>query len=381
MNYNIINYQQLKYDTIFRQIITKPINKKEEEKRTLEIENKISDYLGLNGDYYDGCFFIKSWIDALNIIFIILKIEKDDEIIIPAWAHYLLPSIIIRFGGKPVLCEIRKDTFHLDPFYLAGKISSKTKAIISSDLFGQISDYSGIKNSIGNKNIVLIQDFRDSFGALQNSQKAGLQGDISFGGWDFPNIGESGLIICQNREWIEKIKNIRNGGVRTIPKYVENVGCISHISLLLAELTWIQIEDNDKEFSRIDKSINLYKNKFEQYERNWYRDGPWKTPCIRSFNNKCIWKYYPVRFKDKSKLAEYLNELDIDFEFINQSRNRDYKALHLQPLMIGLGYRSGDYPISEKIESDILYLPCNPEIEEWKIRTLLTKIYKFYNLE
>ena len=337
----------------------------------IELEDNLANYIG------DGnkCVAVSSGTDALYIALLTLGIGPGDEVITTPFTWISSAEVICLAGAKPVFVDIKKDTFNLNPYLIADKITDKTKAIIVVDLFGQLADYPQIKSIM--KDIPIIQDFAQSFGAEQNGIKAGNQGIISCTSF-FPSkplggYGDGGACFTKDNDLYTKMKAIRNhGGV--IRNFHDHVGMNGRLDTLQAAILLVKMKYFEQ--CRIDRNkvAKMYTQKLELYNRSWMKASPIKLPYTRSMNNVHVWAAYTLRVERRDELIKYLKEHDVNITVFYP------RPLHQQPVFIRYGYRDGDFPIAEKVSKEVISLPCYPELEEWEQRTIISLIKKFYQL-
>ena len=79
---------------------------------------------------------VNSWTSGLVVAVGALELEPGDEIIVTPWTMSATATAILHWGCIPIFVDIEKDTFCLDPKKIVDKISNRTKAIITVDIFG-----------------------------------------------------------------------------------------------------------------------------------------------------------------------------------------------------------------------------------------------------
>jgi dTDP-4-amino-4,6-dideoxygalactose transaminase len=126
---------------------------------------------------------------------------ERDEVIVPAYTCYSVPSAILKAGLKVILCDIDPSTMDFDYNSLAKKISSNTLCIIPTHLFGIPADVDRIRELIGKRDIFILEDAAQAMGGSFNGRKLGTIGDIgifSFGRGKNMTCGSGGLIVTNS---------------------------------------------------------------------------------------------------------------------------------------------------------------------------------------
>ena len=193
---------------------------------------KLSEYLAKEGKFFNGGYYVNkfekslqkyfkvnhaivvnSWTSGLITIIGALGIKKGDEVILSPWTMSACAVAILHWGAVPVFCDIDKETFCIDPEEIKKKITKKTKAIMTIDIFGYPANINEIKNIINKRNIKIISDSAQSIGAKYNKKFAGTVSDIGGFSLNFHkhiNTGEGGIIVTNNKKLSENCRMIRN---------------------------------------------------------------------------------------------------------------------------------------------------------------------------
>ena len=124
-------------------------------------------------------FAVSSAAAALEIIALLLKLKKNDEVIIPAHTYCASAIPFARNGSKIVWADINFKTRVVDINDIKKKITKKTKAVIIVHLYGYANDFKDLILYCKNKKIKIIEDCAQSLGAELNGKKAGTLGDFS----------------------------------------------------------------------------------------------------------------------------------------------------------------------------------------------------------
>jgi dTDP-4-amino-4,6-dideoxygalactose transaminase len=118
-------------------------------------ESKFADYCGSN-----HCVGVGNGLDALVLIFKgyiqLGKLQKGDEVIVPANTYIASILAILQADLVPVLVEPKLETYNINPDLIKGKITSKTKAILAVHLYGQLAEMVAI-NAIAKQNNLLVK--------------------------------------------------------------------------------------------------------------------------------------------------------------------------------------------------------------------------------
>lgn len=139
-------------------------------------EAKLADYLGVK--YVVGTSMGRT---GLFAILKAINLQKDDEVIVPAYICEVVPNAVLKAGGIPIFVDTNSDDYHISLPHLESLISKKTKAIIINHIFGYPEDVDKIKAIIERtrRKIYLIEDVAHALGAEYMGHKVGSIGDVA----------------------------------------------------------------------------------------------------------------------------------------------------------------------------------------------------------
>ena len=316
-----------------------------------ELEDKLKEFVGSK-----YAITTSSGTDALILSLLTIGLKKDDEVIVPVFTFIATAEAVSLLGGKPVFVDIDEETYNIDISKIEEKITEKTKAIIPVSLYGQPADMDEINEIAKKYNIVVIEDGAQSFGAHYKNRKSCNLSHIGCTSF-FPAkplgcYGDGGAVFTNIKEFYEKIKSLRVHG--QIRRYEHKfIGLNGRLDTIQAAILLVKLKYFPEEIKLREKVANLY---FE-----FLKDNPHiKLPKIKKDRNS-VWAQFSIRVKDREKVIKFLNEKGIPTAIHYP------KPLHLQECFKYLGYKKGDFPISEKISSEILSLPMNPYLVEDEI--------------
>lgn len=150
---------------------------------------------------------------SLHLALIALGIKAGDEVIVPALTFAASANTITYVGAKPIFADIDPATLNLDLDCLESKISRKTKAIMSVDLYGLPVDFDRIKAMAKKHKVYFISDSAESLGSLYKNKPFGGIADVSissFFGNKIVTTGEGGMVVTNSRKIYEIAKLYRD---------------------------------------------------------------------------------------------------------------------------------------------------------------------------
>ncbi len=308
-----------------------------------KLEENLALYTGAKYAY--AC---SSGTDALLLALMAIDIEPGDEIITTPFTFIATAETIALLKAKPVFVDIDETTYNIDPKLIEAKITPRTKAIMPVALYGQCADMDEI-NAIAQKyNLVVIEDACQSFGAEYKGKKSCNVSHIGCTSF-FPSkplgcYGDGGAIFCSDDALAAKIKSLLNHGQgkRYEHKYI---GINGRLDALQAAILNVKMNHFDAE---VAKRIEVG----ERYSA-LLKDVDVITPKIMSDRNS-MYAQYSIRVKNRETLMQKLNDAGVPTAV-------HYPIpLHLQEALSYLGYKKGDFPLSEQVGTEIMSLPMSP---------------------
>jgi UDP-2-acetamido-2-deoxy-ribo-hexuluronate aminotransferase len=307
-----------------------------------ELEEKLTAYTGSR--HAIAC---ASGTDALLIALMALGVGPDDEVITTPFSFIATAEVISVLRATPVFVDIDPRTYNLDPTRLEQAITPKTKAIITVSLYGQCADFDAIEAIATRHSVAVIEDAAQSFGATykgRHSCNLSTIGCTSF----FPSkplgcYGDGGACFTSDADLAAKMKQIRvHGQDRRYHHPIIGInGRIDTLqaAVLLAKFDWF------------DREVEARSEVGARYNR--FLDGAVATPYIES-QNMSVYAQYTVEVDNRETVQSELKKSGIPTAV-------HYPVpLHLQPAFAALGYKKGDFPISEGAAQRVISLPMHP---------------------
>jgi perosamine synthetase len=179
--------------------------------KVAEFEKRFATYIGVN----QACA-VNSGTAALHTALAVAGIGPGDEVIVPPLTFMSTVTSVLHQNAIPIFADIDKDSFCISPEDIQNKITERTKAIIPVHLYGNSANMDKILKIAEEKNIHIIEDCAQAHGTEYKGKKVGGMGDMgafSFFATKHMTTGEGGIITSNNKEWIEKARQIRSHGM------------------------------------------------------------------------------------------------------------------------------------------------------------------------
>lgn len=178
-----------------------------------ELEDKIAAYLGVK-----HAIAVTNCTSALHLSLLSIGVKEGDEVLVADYTFPATGHAVLYCKARPVFIDIDKNTYNIDPRLIKDKINRKTKAIIPVHTFGQPAEMDEIMDLAQKHDLMVIEDAACALGAKYKNKYAGTIGDIgcfSFHARKGITTGEGGLVVTNNKNLAEKIRNLAVFGMKT----------------------------------------------------------------------------------------------------------------------------------------------------------------------
>lgn len=309
-----------------------------------ELENKLAKFTGSK-----YCITTSSGTDGLLLALKSLNLKPNDEIIIPDFAYVSPAEVAALLNLKIKFVDVNYETFLIDSKKLKKKITNKTKVIILVSLFGQCPNFSEIRRIIKNKNITLIEDAAQSFGAKFKNKNSCNIADISVTSF-FPtktlgSFGDGGAVFTNKKNIFKKIVYMRNHG-QSKKKYIHNyVGFNARLDTIQAAVLLVKLNN-------IKKLLNLRKLKANNYFSGLKNNKKIILPKIEK-TNVSSFAQFTIKTKFRNKLIKIFKEEKIPFTIYYPKILSQQKAYKQKSNNI----------VSRKLTTQAISLPFSPWIK------------------
>ena len=338
-------------------------------KNVAALESEIAAYSGAK--YAIG---VASGTDAILIALMAAGVKAGDKVVTTPFTFFATAGSISRLGAVPVFVDIEPETYNIDPAALEAllkKSAKGVKAIIPVHLYGQCADMDRIMKVARKYRIAVIEDAAQSIGAGYKGKRAGAIGDLGcFSFYPTKNLGcfgDGGMVTTNSARLANRVKMLRVHGSR-VRYYHDEVGANSRLDEIQAAILRIKLKRLDSWSAGREKNAKRYDSLFAKANIKGVLDTPKISEgCVSVYNQ------YVIRVKKRDELRAYLSAAGIGSEVYYPL------PLHLQKCFKGLGYRKGDFPVSEKAAKEVLALPIYPELTPAAIKHVVATIAGFYS--
>lgn len=327
-----------------------------------ETEKFEEEYAKYTGTKY--ALGIDNGLNALVLAFRALNIGQGDEVIVQGNTFIATVMGITINGAIPIFVE-PDEHYNIDIEKIEEKITERTKAICVVHLYGQASRMDKVLELCKKYNLKLVEDCAQAHGAEFNGQKIGSFGDIGcfsfYPGKNLGCFGDGGAITTNDEEIYKKIKMLRSYGSEKKYHHIE-VGYNARLDELQAGLLRIKL-------SHLSELTNERKEIAEKYLKE-IKNPLVHLPKVRE-NCSHVWHLFVVRVENRDKFQKYLEENGIGTVI-------HYPIPpHLSKAYEYLGYKVGDYPITEEYAKNVVSLPLYNGMTKEEIDFVIEKINEY----
>ena len=297
------------------------------------------------------CIGVGNGLDALVLIFKgyiqLGKLQKGDEVIVPANTYIASILAILQADLIPVLVEPKLETYNINPDLISQKISSKTKAILAVHLYGQLAEMDTI-NIIARKfNLIVVEDAAQAHGAVKNLklETDNLQSAIAYSFYPGKNLGalgDAGAVTTNNTKLANVIYSLSNYGSET-KYYNDYIGVNSRLDELQAAFLNVKLPylDAENEKRRIIAKRYLSEIKNDKII----------LPFYDNLSNH-VFHLFVIRTEKRTELQTFLLDNGIQAMIHYPIPPHKQKAL--------VSFNNLSFPLTEKIHDEVLSLPISP---------------------
>ena len=313
-----------------------------------------------------GC---ASGTDALLLAFRALDIGPGDEVVTTPFTFFATAGTIHNVGARPVFVDIEPRTYNMAPAAAKAAVTSRTKAIVPVDLFGQMAAIECIRELL--PSLPIIEDAAQSIGA---SRKIGdaerMAGEVAtigtfsfFPSKNLGGYGDGGMMVTQDDGLAERLRRLRvHGGMKTY--YHDEVGYNSRLDTLQAAVLRAKFRHLEAWSEKRRANAGYYNDAFADVPQI-------ETPFVDP-KNVSIFNQYTLRVEKRDELQKHLSARKIGSSVYYPL------PLHLQPCFAYLGYTEGAFPESERASREVISLPVFPELTRAQLDEVIVAVRDFY---
>lgn len=341
------------------------------------------------------------------------NLPKGSEVLVVSYNFYVIVRIIIQMGLKPVFVDIDPDTLCMDPADLEKKITSKSKLVCVTHMFGNPADINRIKEICKKNKLLLFEDCAHAVGTYNKNDHAGTKGDgalFSFGIFKIINSLGGGMLVVPKNSIVNASELY---GTRGLSSLIDNISRYL-ASMLIQPLFFAYIFHPGTEmikgvFPKFYKLLDPSKDDpsyiFNPHTRSKFK--PFMTYMIsvqlKKLNAQIQRRAYIVQ-EIKKGLADVK-----EIKFLNEDKNGrtnysyfgfyvpDHTKLHLFLLKKGILSSPNEYYDCSLLEqfakyksvnkhaqyasNHLIRIPNYPKLTEFEIKRIINATREFFNYQ
>ncbi|MDF0696511.1 DegT/DnrJ/EryC1/StrS family aminotransferase [Rhizobium sp. MC63] len=310
------------------------------------LEQEFADYCNVK-----HAIAVNTGTSALHLSLLAAGVGPGDEVITVPFTFVATVSAICYAGARPVFVDVEPVTLTMDPAQLEAKITPRTKAIIPVHLYGQMADMDAIQAIADHYRIPIIEDACQAHGAQYKGARAGslgASGCFSFyPGKNLGACGEGGIVVTNRDDQAKTMRMLRDWGQEQRYHHLLK-GFNYRMDAIQGAILRIKLR-------HLEAWTEARRAHAGRYSSLLGRSTHLTTP-VEKAGRRHVYHVYAIRSRDRDELQRVLSAEGI------QSGLHYPIPVHLQQAHTDLGYRVGDFPVSEAAAKEVLSLPIYPEM-------------------
>ena len=334
-------------------------------------EEEFATYMGAK--YGISC---GSGTDSIVLALRALGIGYGDEVITVSWTFFATAESIAAVGATPVFVDVCADTYCMNPDLIENAITDRTKAILPVHFYGNCCDMDTIKSICAKHKLYLITDCAQSTGTKYKGERKNTLGDVScFSFFPTKNLGcdgDGGMVLTDNPEIARACRSLKahgsgRDGLLTLQQLYELRGETFPLNIPIGENKYYNyLIGYNSRLDAVQASILRVKLKHldgfisgRRYNAMMYNKAFAGTDFVIPFEEEDVYHsyyLYVLKHPQARTIVEKLKANDVPCGIYYPV------PLHLQAAFNYLGYKTGDFPITEALSETTFAIPVFPEL-------------------
>jgi dTDP-4-amino-4,6-dideoxygalactose transaminase len=316
---------------------------------------------------------VASGTDALTLSLMAMGGGVGDGVVTVPNTAFPTAAAITRAGGRPIFVDVDHRSRNMDPGLLEEFLKSgnrkamgggEIKGIIPVHLYGHSAEMDDIIGLAEKYGLFVLEDCAQAHGTLYKGKKAGTMGDIAAFSFyptkNLPALGDAGMIVTDSDGLAGRARSLRNYGQSA--QYIhEEVGMNSRMDDLQASVLRLRLKNLDRDNERRREIAGRYTEKIK---------GDFILPVEMEYARH-VYHLYVIETEKREALIDHLKREGVGYGIHYP------KPIHLQNAYKGLGYKPGDFPVSERLSDTVISIPVFPELEDEEVEVVIETINSF----
>jgi dTDP-4-amino-4,6-dideoxygalactose transaminase len=322
------------------------------------------------------CVGVGNGLDALHLGLRAVDCGPGDEVIVASNTYIATWLAVTQVGSTVVPVEPCEKTYNLNPELIEQSITSRTKVILATNLYGQPCDYDAIRAVADRHGLIFAMDNAQAQGALYKGRKVGGIADFECHSF-YPSknlgaFGEAGAVTSTDPNISNRVRVMRNYGSR-VRYHNEVIGYNSRLDELQAAFLRVKLRHLDEWNARRKALASVYLFHLSDLSSQLFSiSGFPLLPTVPVWADP-VWHLFVIRHTARDALQKHLADHGIQTIIhypIPPHLSDAYASLNLKPSV---------FPIAEKMAKQVLSLPIGPHTSLTNVETVATALNKFRN--
>jgi dTDP-3-amino-3,4,6-trideoxy-alpha-D-glucose transaminase len=314
------------------------------------------------------CVGVSSGLDALKLALLAAGIERGDEVVVPADTFAATYEAVTQTGGVPLPVDVTESDYNLDAEAVRAAITERTRFLMPVHLYGQLTDMAALAEVAEATGTTIIEDACQAHGATRDGIRSGERAKAAafsfYPGKNLGAMGDAGALVTDDDALADRIVALREHGQRA--KYQHDFNGFT------ARLDTMQAIVLLRKLPLLDEWNDQRRAVAHEYGQRLAGVGDLVLPNVPA-GSEPVWHLYVVQTESPQRLAEFLGERGV-------GTGRHYpQPPHLSQAFAGLGYRAGQFPVSERLAERCLSLPMFPGMSPEQVDATVAAVAAFFD--
>jgi dTDP-4-amino-4,6-dideoxygalactose transaminase len=309
------------------------------------------------------CVGLGSGIDAIRLGLIAAGIEDGDEVIAPANSFIATYAAIRQAGGVPVLVDATETDYNIDVEAAEAAIGERTRFLLPVHLHGQMADMRALVGVAKRHGLHLFEDACQAHGAERDGLRAGGSGVAgAFSFWPGKNLGaagDAGCLVTDDAALATRVRALGEHGQVVMFEY-EYEGYTSRLDTLQAVVLLRKLPHLER--------WNDERRAIAAFYHAALADVGDVEPLPVPPGSAPVWYLYPLLSARRDQIVEELASRGI------RAGRQTRQPVHLAPAFAWLDHRAGEFPVTERLAFETLFLPLYPGLQEEELESVVAAV-------
>jgi dTDP-4-amino-4,6-dideoxygalactose transaminase len=327
-----------------------------------QLEDEFADAFGL-----EHVVAVNNGTTALVAALEALQLQPGDEVLTTPFTFVATLNAILEAGATATFADIREDDFNIDPVSVRERVSDRTKVLAPVHLYGQMADMAPLESLAVERGLRILEDAAQSHGATYAGRPAGSYGIGTFSLYATKNLttGEGGLIATDDAELADRLRVLRNQGMRA--RYVYEMAGHNY------RLTDLQAAVGIPQIARYGSILEARRRNAARLSEG-LADAPGLVLPRELPGREHVWHQYTIRVTDDARVTrdafvEQLTEHGVGSGAYYPRLVTDYDAYRTHPRV-----SPADTPIAERVARQVVSLPVHHHLSDDELEAVISAV-------